>query len=125
VKRIVALEGDIVKTLPPYPDTEVTIPPGHVWVEGDESFHTEDSNIFGPIPLALINAKLTYIIWPLDRSGPLRQPSLPVAKQGVPQGPIWRHEMAAFERARSRQARVTRAPYPARNRSGRTTAIWN
>jgi mitochondrial inner membrane protease subunit 2 len=38
VKRIVALEGDIVKTLPPYPDTEVTIPPGHVWVEGVNIF---------------------------------------------------------------------------------------
>ena len=34
VKRIVALEGDTVKTLPPYPDAVVTIPPGHVWVEG-------------------------------------------------------------------------------------------
>jgi signal peptidase I len=34
VKRVVALEGDIVKTLPPYPDKEVMIPPGHVWVEG-------------------------------------------------------------------------------------------
>jgi signal peptidase I len=38
VKRIVALEGDIVKTLPPYPDTEVTIPPGHVWLEGMNIF---------------------------------------------------------------------------------------
>jgi inner membrane protease subunit 2 len=34
VKRILAMEGDIVKTLPPYPDREVHIPQGHVWVEG-------------------------------------------------------------------------------------------
>lgn len=34
VKRIIALAGDTVKTLPPYPDAEITIPPGHVWVEG-------------------------------------------------------------------------------------------
>lgn len=35
VKRVVAVEGDTVKTLPPYPDFEVTIPQGHVWVEGE------------------------------------------------------------------------------------------
>ena len=34
VKRILALEGDIVKTLPPYPDQEIVVPQGHVWVEG-------------------------------------------------------------------------------------------
>lgn len=34
VKRIIALEGDTVKTLPPYPDAEVTVPTGHIWVEG-------------------------------------------------------------------------------------------
>lgn len=34
VKRIVALEGDVIQTMPPYPDKEVTIPTGHVWVEG-------------------------------------------------------------------------------------------
>jgi len=110
VKRIVALAGDIVTTLPPYPDKEVTIPPGHVWVEGDESFHTEDSNLFGPVPLALIDSKLTYILWPLDRSGPLRRPSLPITKQGVPRGYMWRYEMAEFERAEARKARVKRAP---------------
>lgn len=34
VKRILAVEGDTVKTLPPYPEKEVDIPQGHVWVEG-------------------------------------------------------------------------------------------
>ena len=34
VKRILALEGDIVKTLPPYPDQEIVVPEGYVWVEG-------------------------------------------------------------------------------------------
>ena len=34
VKRILALEGDVVKTLPPYPDQEIVVPQGHVWVEG-------------------------------------------------------------------------------------------
>ena len=47
VKRILALEGDVVKTLPPYPDQEIVVPQGHVWVEGlmpssyslQETFH--------------------------------------------------------------------------------------
>ena len=55
VKRIIALPGDVVsahrarcapycdpaetteqiQTLPPYPDREVRIPEGHVWIEGE------------------------------------------------------------------------------------------
>ncbi len=72
-----------VKTLPPYPDTEVVLPEGHGWLEGDAPFDSEDSNHFGPVgvvylfpnatptvdqvPLALIDSKLTCIIWPLNR----------------------------------------------------------
>lgn len=34
IKRICAIEGDTVQTLPPYPIGEVKILPGHIWVEG-------------------------------------------------------------------------------------------
>lgn len=34
IKRIVAEEGDTIRTLPPYPRKEVVVPKGHVWVEG-------------------------------------------------------------------------------------------
>ncbi|KAF8505955.1 peptidase S24/S26A/S26B/S26C [Russula emetica] len=67
VKRLVALPGDKVKTLPPYPDTEVVIPDGHGWLEGDAPFNSEDSNHFGPVPLALIDSKLACVVWPLNR----------------------------------------------------------
>jgi signal peptidase I len=44
VKRIVAVAGDVVKTLPPYPDAEVFVPEGHVWVEGKTChFHLSKS----------------------------------------------------------------------------------
>ncbi|CAI2169492.1 1798_t:CDS:2 [Funneliformis geosporum] len=66
-KRIIALEGDTVLPLPPYPDKFVKIPKGHCWVEGDEIFHSKDSNEYGPVPLALINAKVSYILWPFSR----------------------------------------------------------
>ncbi|ORY98560.1 mitochondrial inner membrane protease subunit 2 [Syncephalastrum racemosum] len=66
-KRIIALEGDIVKPLRKK-DT-VSVPKGHCWVEGDEAFHSKDSNSFGTVPMGLINAKVTHILWPLSRSG--------------------------------------------------------
>ena len=34
IKRILAIEGDTVKTLPPYAQQEVVIPEGHIWIEG-------------------------------------------------------------------------------------------
>ncbi|KAI9513200.1 peptidase S24/S26A/S26B/S26C [Russula earlei] len=74
VKRLIALPGDKVKTLPPHPETEVTIPAGHGWLEGDAPFNSEDSNHFGPVPLALIDSKLTWVFWPVDRAGFRRFP---------------------------------------------------
>ncbi|CAO3624409.1 unnamed protein product [Cunninghamella echinulata] len=68
-KRIIALQGDTVKPL--RSDTKVHIPKGHCWVEGDEAFHSRDSNSFGTVPIALINAKVTRIIWPPSRFGPV------------------------------------------------------
>jgi inner membrane protease subunit 2 len=48
-KRIVALQGDVVRTLPPWKDRMVRVPPGHAWVEGDEPNRSRDSNTFGPV----------------------------------------------------------------------------
>ncbi|KAF9452433.1 LexA/Signal peptidase [Macrolepiota fuliginosa MF-IS2] len=102
IKRIVALEGDTVKTRTPYPEPEVKIPQGHVWVEGDESFRTDDSNLFGPVPAALIQSKLVRILWPPDRFGPISEPMIPSHRSG----PAYRHAMDAIERKKTRQARV-------------------
>ncbi|GBE79743.1 LexA/Signal peptidase [Sparassis latifolia] len=104
VKRIIALEGDTVKTLPPYPDTEINIPQGHAWVEGDEPFRSEDSNYFGPVPLALIESKLSFIVWPLSRYGPIQNPSIPEPKSL--RRPGWRRDIAQIERQQWRNSRV-------------------
>ncbi|CAJ0844689.1 3138_t:CDS:2 [Entrophospora sp. SA101] len=69
IKRIIALEGDTVFTLPPHAKRLVRIPDGYCWVEGDEKFHSKDSNTFGPVPLGLIHSKVTHIVWPLSRFG--------------------------------------------------------
>lgn len=66
IKRIVALQGDIVSTLG-YKSQYVKIPEGHCWVEGDHTGHTLDSNTFGPVSLGLVNAKASYIVWPPNR----------------------------------------------------------
>lgn len=51
VKRIIALEGDIVATREPYPFSTETVPLGHVWVEGEhpEGRMSLDSNFYGPV----------------------------------------------------------------------------
>ncbi|KAI0175908.1 LexA/Signal peptidase [Hypoxylon sp. FL1284] len=73
VKRIVGLEGDIVKTRSPYPASIARVPVGHVWVEGDggERF-SMDSNNYGPISTSLIVGKITHVLWPLHRFGRVR-----------------------------------------------------
>ena len=84
-KRIVGLPGDIIATrahmasVPMTPaEAEdgdgrggkvVSVPAGHVWVEGDEQFHSTDSNSYGPTPVNLIQSRVAYIVWPPSRIG--------------------------------------------------------
>ncbi|KAF9910253.1 hypothetical protein EC991_006982 [Linnemannia zychae] len=69
IKRIVALEGDVVQTRAPYPEAHVRVPRGHCWVEGDELFHSRDSNHYGPVPLGLVRSKVEYVLYPFNRFG--------------------------------------------------------
>lgn len=69
---------------------------------GDESFRSDDSNLFGPIPAALIQSKLVAILWPPGRFGALSEPTIP----DVRSGPTFRYAMGAIERANARRARV-------------------
>lgn len=41
-------------------DEEVPIPAGHCWVEGDEAFHSKDSNSFGPVKCIFDNRLLFF-----------------------------------------------------------------
>jgi len=60
IKRIVGLEGDIIRN-DKYSSREVVIPRGHCWVEGDNTAASSDSIKYGPIPLALVYAKATHV----------------------------------------------------------------
>jgi mitochondrial inner membrane protease subunit 2 len=97
IKRVIAREGDVISTIG-YKEKFVKIPAGYFWVEGKVFFlllhvkfkyiykilgdhinNSLDSNTFGPVPLGLLTAKATHIIWPPSRwrtlsSEPVRQP---------------------------------------------------
>mmetsp|Transcript_11473 Transcript_11473/g.70532 ORF Transcript_11473/g.70532 Transcript_11473/m.70532 type:complete len:166 (-) Transcript_11473:1995-2492(-) len=66
VKRLRALEGDWVKTQGSLGMTQV--PKGHCWLEGDNPSCSRDSiSAYGPVPLALIDGRVTHIFWPPGR----------------------------------------------------------
>lgn len=61
IKRLVGLEGDLVTDR----DGKTRmIPPGKCWVEGDNPTFSVDSDDFGPVPLALIDARVVAVVWP-------------------------------------------------------------
>eukprot|EP00742_Colponemidia_sp_Colp-10_P010755 GILJ01011845.1.p1 GENE.GILJ01011845.1~~GILJ01011845.1.p1 ORF type:complete len:174 (-),score=6.29 GILJ01011845.1:153-674(-) len=71
VKRLLAVEGDWIR---PYHDSElVKVPKGQCWIEGDNPSISIDSNNFGPVPLALIEAKVMRVLWPPSRVGPVER----------------------------------------------------
>jgi len=72
IKRVIAVEGDIVYTRAPYPYPTCEVPHGHVWVEGDGTHggkNSLDSNTYGPLSKNLITGKVTYILWPWKSFG--------------------------------------------------------
>lgn len=69
-KRVVGIQGDkVFPKNPPYPKSEAIVPRNHIWVEGDNSFHSIDSNQFGPITQGLVLGKVVSIMWPPSRIG--------------------------------------------------------
>uniref|UniRef100_A0A3B1K4I8 Mitochondrial inner membrane protease subunit n=1 Tax=Astyanax mexicanus TaxID=7994 RepID=A0A3B1K4I8_ASTMX len=75
IKRVIALEGDFIKTLG-YKNRYLRVPDGHLWIEGDHHGHSFDSNTFGPVSLGLIHGKASHIIWPPNRWQKIK-PSVP------------------------------------------------
>ncbi|KDO17413.1 signal peptidase I [Saprolegnia parasitica CBS 223.65] len=61
-KRLIALEGDWVEGRS---GRRVVVPAGKCWVEGDNAELSDDSNSFGCVPMALIEARVAAVVWPL------------------------------------------------------------
>uniref|UniRef100_A0A8C6GNB3 Mitochondrial inner membrane protease subunit 2 n=1 Tax=Mus spicilegus TaxID=10103 RepID=A0A8C6GNB3_MUSSI len=63
IKRVIALEGDIVRTIG-HKNRLVKVPRGHMWVEGDHHGHSFDSNSFGPVSqVNLVSGKVAFQRW--------------------------------------------------------------
>lgn len=67
-KRIVGLAGDVVCVDPSGMRGEqargemVTVPKGHLWVQGDNAANSNDSRDFGPLPLGLVRGRVLAIV---------------------------------------------------------------
>ncbi len=90
IKRVVGVEGDwvlakrsgdredasashlLARHFSSSHDEWVRVPKGRVWVEGDnEATSTDDSRQHGPLPVALVIGRASYIVWPPARAGPI------------------------------------------------------
>ncbi|CAN0439171.1 unnamed protein product [Ectocarpus sp. 12 AP-2014] len=81
VKRLIGVDGDWVRPRGNRHNL-MRVPEGYCWVEGDNHGVSGDSNHFGPIPLALIEAKATHVLWPPGRMRSLGQ-DLPDIHRGL------------------------------------------
>jgi len=61
-KRVLGLEGD--ELMRPEWEAPITVPPGHVWLEGDNPDNSTDSRHYGPLPVDLIRGKVVARVWP-------------------------------------------------------------
>lgn len=52
----------------PHPEIRtsiVTVPRGHLWIEGDNVHNSSDSRNYGPVPIGLVKSRAICRMWPL------------------------------------------------------------
>jgi mitochondrial inner membrane protease subunit 1 len=58
-KRVIAVGGEEVEV----ENNAYLVPPGYVWLEGDNKKQSFDSRDFGPVPIALLEGRAVMKIW--------------------------------------------------------------
>ena len=77
-KRVTGLPGDQV--LLSGSGKMITVPDGHVWLEGDNPSNSSDSRLYGPLPMALLQGRVVARLWPLRGQAWLRRGARPVQR---------------------------------------------
>jgi len=69
IKRVTAVEGQQVSVFRPgqHLPLVVTVPRGHVWLQGDNLIMSRDSREYGPVPRALVRGRVIAQIWPTPK----------------------------------------------------------
>ncbi|KAI9366794.1 peptidase S24/S26A/S26B/S26C [Zopfochytrium polystomum] len=64
-KRVLGLPGDTVLRDPTVSLTEtIKVPPGHIWLQGDNYSNSTDSRVYGPVPLGLMKGRVVCKVFP-------------------------------------------------------------
>jgi signal peptidase I len=91
IKRVIAVEDDVVEGRgtqvwvngepleedyvfdgdAAYNFEPTTVEPGMIFVMGDNRDGSQDSRSFGPVPVDRVVGKAIFVIWPLNRAGPI------------------------------------------------------
>ena len=77
LKRLVAKEKDWISTKN---GEYLQVPDGSAWMEGDCEAVSEDSQVYGPVPLGILQGRALAIVWPPTRWRIL-EPSIPQGKE--------------------------------------------
>jgi inner membrane protease subunit 1 len=87
VKRIVAMGGDTVRVDDFWHGHKfITVPTGHVWLQGDNLPNSNDSRHYGAVPLGVIYGRVFHVLFPwapisrtLQYAGTTLNPDVPPA----------------------------------------------
>lgn len=76
-KRVMGMEGDTVTYVVDPVNSDKTdtlvVPKGHIWIEGDNIYDSNDSRNFGAVPYGLLHGRVFGIIWPPGDFGLVRR----------------------------------------------------
>ena len=63
-KRVAAVAGERI----PGSFFADVVPPGCVWLLGDNRRNSTDSRIYGPVPTGIVKGRVVLRVWPLDQA---------------------------------------------------------